>query len=97
MFLTLRIPWRLIDGSSLEPRIHVVDAGRYEVERIPNPFGFTNHPWIVLKGTSIGGPEAFWADWRDDANGDFSVTLEDTAVTSEPMSLTLEKNPVALS
>ena len=33
-----------------------IPTGRYEMERIPNPFGCPN-PWLVLKGTKIGQAE----------------------------------------
>lgn len=77
MFLTLQIPWSCIDATHAIPTEHVVAAGKYAVERIANPFGFTNHPWIVLRGTKIGAPEAFWLAWRHSSFGAFSVQLEE--------------------
>jgi hypothetical protein len=40
-------------------------AGSYEVERIDNPLGFAQAPWIVLKGTKTGCTEASLRNWKN--------------------------------
>lgn len=39
--------------------------GRYEAERVENPYGYANAPWIVLKGTTIGRPVSSWRIWEN--------------------------------
>lgn len=83
MFLTLSIPWQFIDADHGFPHTRLVPPGRYEVERITNPFGYTAEPWIVLKDTKIGGSESFWRWMAEKQWGDFQLHL-DTALEPFP-------------
>lgn len=60
---TLKKTWTLLDGSTTDGRADV-EAGRYELERIPCPYG---HPcdWLVIKGTKIGMAEGAWRQWQN--------------------------------
>jgi len=65
MTLVLKRPWDMFDALKMRDEQRVVlGAGEHEVERIENPLGFKNAPWIVLKGTKIGRTEASLRDWR---------------------------------
>jgi hypothetical protein len=75
MFISLSIPWVFIDATPPMPRPHIVAPGEYEIERIPNPLGYTDHPWLVLKGTMIGGTENFWQQWLDPHSGNFRIDV----------------------
>ena len=63
----IRSPYNLIDASNPDDKEnrdrHVLQPGEYEVERIPNPYGHENAPWIVLKGTKIGSTEGSIRQW----------------------------------
>jgi hypothetical protein len=83
MFATLKRTWDLIDGET-HKRVPV-KPGRYELDRIFNPFGHIA-PWLVLKGTKIGQAEGAWRDWRNgminnDGKpidwGEFEIVIED--------------------
>jgi hypothetical protein len=65
MYLILKRDWEVIDASKVldDDRRAVIKAGRYEVERIPNPLGHKGTFWLVLKGTLIGATEGWWRDW----------------------------------
>lgn len=56
--MILKTGWSFLDGSDpTNPNKHVeVPAGRHEIERVSNPFGFENK-WLVLKGTKTGAGE----------------------------------------
>lgn len=81
MRLTLRSPWQFIDASTGEPAVRRIEPGEYNVDRVQNPFGFTDHPWIVIRGTTIGGPEKLWRDWTNSKDGEFHLS-EPAPVTS---------------
>lgn len=66
MQMILKRDWQALDGSESD-KIAVIPAGCHEVERVPNPFGH-RAPWLVLRGTLIGGSEGSWRQWE---NGDF--------------------------
>ena len=51
MFATLGREWELLDGKT--KHFAKVAPGRYELEKIPNPFGH-EASWLVLKG-AMGG------------------------------------------
>lgn len=54
--------WNMIDHSKPENEEDVkVPAGEYELERIPNPYGFDGN-WLVLRGTTTGMSEGSWRD-----------------------------------
>ncbi|MBC7767006.1 hypothetical protein H7Y21_03380 [Arenimonas sp.] len=60
-FITLKRSWEFLDASddtSGKPgwRKTIVEAGTYEAEKIPSPFGYYGY-WFVLKGTLIGWGE----------------------------------------
>ena len=78
MYLVLKRDWDALDGDSDDRNNHVViPIGRHEVERIENPHGYTA-PWLVLKGTKIGGTEGFWRQFEDcDDNDDCKVVIEE--------------------
>ncbi|HTM69075.1 MAG TPA: hypothetical protein VL426_07345 [Candidatus Binatia bacterium] len=49
----------LLDGATPERECVSVPPGRYELERVPNPYG-PGRPWLVLKGSRIGMVERGW-------------------------------------
>lgn len=66
MFIILKRDWRALDGSQTKESTGkevVIPAGRHEIERIPNPYGYDNAPWLVLKGTKHGMTEGSWREW----------------------------------
>ncbi len=63
MFITLRMKWIVIDGSTSNMRSVALPPGQYAIERIDNPYGFTNSPWLVLRGTKVGANEEYWRGW----------------------------------
>ena len=63
MFATLKKDREMINGDNGEDT--VVSAGRHEIERINNPLGHNNAPWLVLKGTRIGQAEKAWRQSED--------------------------------
>jgi hypothetical protein len=76
MYLILKRAWEVNDASKPHgQRKTTIPAGRHEVEEIPNPLGFPNAPWLVLKGTLIGSTKGFWKQWKD-YNDDFQVVVE---------------------
>lgn len=78
MFLTVKRDWQVPDGSKPKGSGEraVIPAGRHEIERVPNPFGH-DAPFLVLKGTLIGGTEGSWRQWEGAENGEFQVIIED--------------------
>ena len=59
--ITLKRSWEFLDASndtSGKPgwKKTIVEAGAYQVERVPSPFGYYGY-WFVLKGTLIGWGE----------------------------------------
>lgn len=42
-----------------------VEAGEHIVERVSNPFGNDNTPWLVIVGTDVGASEAYWENYPD--------------------------------
>ena len=71
IFATTKREWEMPDASTL-PAKHVnVAAGRYELERIPNPTGTSDCNWLVLKGTKTGMAEGAWKRW---INGSANVS-----------------------
>jgi len=61
--LVLKREWTLTDLNNDQAAATKIGPGRFEVERIPNPFGHQNADWLVLKGTKIGCAETYWRDW----------------------------------
>ena len=61
----------LNDGNSneWENKKILVSPGRYEIERVANPFGYAGD-WLVLKGTKIGMVESWW---RSRENGEITI------------------------
>ena len=96
MYLVLKRDWEALDASKPEvgDRQAVIPRGRHEIERVPNPYaakGFLA-PWLVLKGTLIGGTEGFWRQWENETlvsdprhpdfgkpivRGEYEVLIED--------------------
>lgn len=77
MNLVLKTGWDAIDGSSPNKSKVIITAGRHEVERIQNPFGHEDAPWLVLKGTKIGATEGFWRQWKGSEWNEYEVVIED--------------------
>ena len=68
MYITLKRDWKVIDASGESPVDTIVPPGRHEVERIESPLkgrDTSQLPWLVLKGTKIGGAERFWRNHVD--------------------------------
>ena len=63
MFLILNRDWKAIDAGKIFNTGATVPKGRHEVELVPNPFGYTDAPWLVLCGTKIGATEGYWRQW----------------------------------
>lgn len=66
IILTLREPIIVFDrqlGS-----IVTLEAGEHFVERVPNPFGSEDTPWLMIVGTSIGASEAYWKNFSQPNN-----------------------------
>lgn len=78
MFARFAFPWFLIDASRVDFSPKKVMGGVYELERAPNPYGFTQNPWLMIKGTLIGAPEPYWRQWQSAECGEFRILLEDT-------------------
>lgn len=79
MFMTLKRQWEALDGSkerSDPMRKTSIPAGRHEIERIPCPQLNVTANWFVLKGTKIGGAEAFWRQWEGETD-DMQVIIEE--------------------
>src|SRR6185436_5632408 len=57
----LKAPWELLDGEQLGTQV-LVPSGHYLLQRMPNPFGYAAH-WYVLAGTSVGMTCSAWAQW----------------------------------
>lgn len=70
MFMTLKKDRSAIDARGGTPKTTKIPMGRHEVRRIRNPLGGESCPWLVLKGTFIGGPEESWRQWQ---NGIFQI------------------------
>lgn len=68
MKMILKREWDAIDASHPGHGKVTISPGTHEVERISNPFGYANAPWLVLVGTRIGATERSWRQWenRDD-------------------------------
>jgi hypothetical protein len=91
MVLVLKCDWEANDGTAKGKKA-IVHAGRHEVERVPNPFGHKEAPWLVLKGTLIGATEAFWRDWGSPDWGDNQIIVEDDPAPAPTLP---DPNPVA--
>ena len=82
MFATLGREWELLDGKT--KHFAKVAPGRYELEKIPNPFGH-EASWLVLKGTMVGMTEEAWKQWRNGEGihgkpvdwGEFEIIIEE--------------------
>jgi hypothetical protein len=77
MYMTLKREWPAVDGSKpIEENQTTISAGRYEIERIPQPYGYACS-WLVIKGTLIGAAEKSWRDYCDPKHGDSEVVIEE--------------------
>ncbi len=81
IFVTTRREWEVYErGDDGKPKRTLLDPGRYQLERIANPFGF-DAPWFVLKGTQRGMAEGSWRQWADPGFEEFECVFEeDTTV-----------------
>jgi len=48
-----------ISDPSLKGATRPLQPGRYELEKIPNPYGHAQ-PWILVRGTKLGMAEKAW-------------------------------------
>ncbi len=96
---TTRRVWEMLDHS--KPRDNnnaYLQPGTYELERIPNPYGFAGS-WLVVKGTTIGMAEGAWKGWINGVRvnreghpnfgkcinwGDFEIVLEENGILVPP-------------
>ena len=78
IFLTVFRVRRVID-KKLAKKV-AIQPGRHEMERIPDPDGLADHPWLVLQGTMTGQSEAFWRAFLDDADPQDRVEIEEQPV-----------------
>ena len=63
MKMTLRRKWTLCNIINKPEIIAIsIPSGTYEIEEIPNPFGFEGN-WLIIKGTQIGAPEMAIVKW----------------------------------
>ena len=68
MLLVLKREWEACNADEGPKGTKTtIPPGRHEVERIPNPLGYPDAPWLVLVGTKIGATEGSWRQWK---NGD---------------------------
>lgn len=74
IFLETKKIWGFLDGSE-KGKVVQMPPGRYEVERIPNPFGHENVDWLVLAGTRLGATELFWRGWENPEDPDLEVII----------------------
>lgn len=77
ILLVLKQTLELTDASDKEQRSVAVPAGWHEVERINNPYGCEDDPWLVLKGTKTGISEAFLRRWSDPKVGDLQTVIKE--------------------
>jgi hypothetical protein len=47
-----------------------IQPGTYELVRIPNPYGYRNRTWLIIKDTTIGMSEGAWKQWINGALAD---------------------------
>jgi hypothetical protein len=78
MFARFAFPWFLIDASRVDFSPKRVIRGTYELERTTNPFGYTQNPWLMIKGTMIGAPEMYWRQWQSAQCGEFRIQLSES-------------------
>ncbi len=64
--MTLKKDWPATDAKN-NISATTISIGRHEMERIPNPLGHKDAPWLVLKGTLIGATEGSWRQWTKDS------------------------------
>lgn len=55
----------------------VLKPGKYELERIPNPFSRFAGDWLIIRGTTFGLAISGWKVWCDESLGDVAVELLD--------------------
>jgi hypothetical protein len=66
--MTLLRDWEAVDATKpkeVDARTvyTTISKGVHEIERIHNPSINNGIPWLVLKGTKIGGSEFAWRQW----------------------------------
>ena len=75
MFIVTKCEWEICDSVTLGKDV-LLASGRYEVVRIPNPYGHKD-PWLLVKGTTMGAAEGWWRDWSDPGYGEYQINVED--------------------
>ena len=87
MFLTLRIPWILIDvADGFRPVL--VPPGRYPASVMENPNNPDGEDWIVLENSQIGLSRSTAYEMSSCHFGDFQIQIEEPAAwqpASEPV------------
>lgn len=61
MHMVLKREWTATSAD--DGRAVKIGPGRFEIERIPNPFGHKDADWLVLKGTKTGATKNYWLSW----------------------------------
>ncbi len=75
MFATLKTRWKFRNGKD---RSFVYrEAGRYEIERKPNPVFADKGRWLVFKGTEIGAAEGWWREWAGPEWDEMQIIIEE--------------------
>lgn len=91
MFVTLFTTWNFWDLDQPEgptiPKIEVA-PGRYEVERVPNPWDEQGE-WIIIKGTRIGAREDFLRALSDELDPQLRILFEDEQRLDSPEALAI--------
>ena len=84
--MTLKRVWPAFDAKNNMTETTTIGIGKHEMERIPNPLGYKNAPWLVLKGTLIGATESSWRQWTKNSDNPegplnaypiFEITIEE--------------------
>lgn len=102
MFITLKRSWDffLIPDKNVTDGVHRryiptnVWPGRYEVERINNPYGYDNSPWLIIKNTKVGLSEKALRLWAGSRWGDLEVVVEDDTPQVETIKADIAKAEV---
>lgn len=76
MRMTLLREWLAMDGKNGRAQA-LLQAGLFEVERVPNPRIPGGPDWLVIKGTLTGATEEFWRAWGDPSFGNLQVIIEE--------------------
>ncbi|MBI5467193.1 MAG: hypothetical protein HY975_03190 [Candidatus Kerfeldbacteria bacterium] len=84
MFLTLRIPWIMINLASGQPQPVLVPAGTYAVERVERHLDDGQQEWLMLAGTQTGLSRIFAEEMASIKFGDFQLDVQPDTLTKYP-------------